>query len=31
VAALELTRTGQTELTQSTAFGPLMLRVKGGR
>jgi len=31
VAALELTRTGQTELTQSTAFGPLMLRVKGDR
>lgn len=28
VAALELTRTGQAELTQATAFGPLMLRVK---
>ena len=29
VAALELARTGQAELAQSSAFGPLMLRVKG--
>jgi segregation and condensation protein A len=29
VAALELARTGQAELTQGSAFGPLMLRVKG--
>ena len=28
VAALELTRTGQAELSQSGAFGPLMLRMK---
>jgi segregation and condensation protein A len=28
VAALELTRTGQAELSQSGAFAPLMLRVK---
>ena len=28
VAALELTRTGQAEITQSSAFGPLLLRVK---
>ncbi len=28
VAALELTRTGAAELTQASAFGPLMLRVK---
>ncbi|TPE59217.1 segregation/condensation protein A [Sandaracinobacter neustonicus] len=28
VAALELTRTGQAELTQSGAFGPLMLRMR---
>ncbi len=28
VAALELARTGAAELTQATAFGPLMLRMK---
>jgi segregation and condensation protein A len=28
VAALELTRTGQAEIAQSSAFGPLLLRVK---
>jgi segregation and condensation protein A len=28
VAALELTRTGHAELTQASAFGPLMLRVR---
>ena len=28
VAALELTRTGQAELSQSGAFGPLMLRLR---
>lgn len=30
VAALELARIGQAELTQAAAFGPLMLRVRGG-
>ncbi len=30
VAALELVRTGQAELSQATAFGPLMLRNRAG-
>jgi chromatin segregation and condensation protein Rec8/ScpA/Scc1 (kleisin family) len=28
VAALELTRIGQAEIAQASAFGPLLLRVK---